>query len=110
LLGPLAGTLATIVLLGTIDWWHVDDAEAVSLPSFHKHDAHRPVLQPNPPADTDSGEHCYVCHWLRTFQNGLRTAVHHVPANAATFHVQLSSNANPCDRAAALLPARAPPA
>jgi hypothetical protein len=105
----LAICLVALVLLGTIDWWHASDAEAFTLPISHDHAEHQAIIRTHEASGPAEGEHCYLCHWLRTLQNGLDTVSLHGLASAESRHVQLTSIFDTCDPVASLVPARAPP-
>jgi hypothetical protein len=109
LLAPLAACLAALVLVGTVDWWHVTDAEALT-PSIHNHDAHRAVFRAQVTPDAPTGEHCYLCHWLRSLQNGFSTSTRHTVADTESRRVQSAAICRTTDTTGSLLPARAPPA
>lgn len=105
---PVAVVLALLVLLGTTDWWHANDTEDF-VPAAHDHASHHPLLTTPRSSDTQPSEHCYLCHWLRSFQNGLRAATAHRSTGAEIGHVQPTAISALHDAAASILPARAPP-
>ena len=109
LVAPTAVALAAMVLIGTTDWWHANDADDLSPARIHDHAGHRPLLKAKHTNDSRPGEHCYLCHWLRSFQNSLRTQPTHALATITTAHVQSIATSAPLRTAATLLPARAPP-
>ena len=109
LLQPFAVAIAAMVVLGTADWWHADDEDDVPVAAFHDHAAHHPLLGPDR-ALKNVPEHCYLCHWLRTFQHGLRVTSVRPSAARESRPVQNTGHSRPSDLVAALLPARAPPA
>jgi hypothetical protein len=110
LVAPIAVALAAMVLIGTTDWWHANDADDLALAPIHDHAGHHPLFKATHTNDSRPGEHCYLCHWLRSFQNGLRTQPTHALATIRTPHVQFLASSAPLRTAATLLPARAPPA
>jgi len=100
--------IAAMVVLGTADWWHVNDQDDVPAAAFHDHAAHHDRwsaerTQTNPP------EHCYLCHWLRTFNHGLRLVSARVETSVESRLIRRTSHSRPSDLVASLLPARAPP-
>src|SRR5882672_5671897 len=107
--GPFSVAIAAMVLLGTVNWWHADDEDDVPIAAFHDHAAHRPVLRADRTLKNHP-DHCYLCHWLRTFHNGLRGTSVRTHVEAAGRPVYRTGHARPSDLVAALLPARAPPA
>jgi hypothetical protein len=109
LLTPLAVLLVALVLLGTIDWRHVSDAEDAALPAAHDHAGHELVFTGPAAPDHTDGEHCYLCHWLRTLQNGLSAEAIHSLSRTESRRVQSVSISRSSVSIAALLPARAPP-
>jgi hypothetical protein len=109
LLVPVAVTLGAMVLVGTADWRHVNDAEQFSIPVLHDHSAHDFVLKAPPASEENAGEHCYLCHWLRTLQNGLGAASAHGLTTSENQHLQPAHSSSTRDLFGSLLPARAPP-
>jgi hypothetical protein len=104
----LAAVIATMVVLGTLDWWHADDEDS-SQPVIHDHAAHHLRIRSQPTA-TRTNDHCYLCHWLRTLGNGLRSASPQRLATTARVRICRVASSQTQDRLAARLPARAPPA
>jgi hypothetical protein len=101
--------IAAMVVLGSVDWWHGADRDDEDAIAFHNHAAHHALWgaersQVNPP------EHCYLCHWLRTFHHGLRVSSVRAETTRESRPVQHVSYIRPSDLVASLLPARAPPA
>jgi hypothetical protein len=109
LLAPFAVAIASMVVLGTVDWWHATDEDDVPAAVFHDHAAHHPLLG-TPRSLNNTPEHCYLCHWLRTFHNGLRARVMLVHSATEGRPIQNLSHSSPADLVASLVPARAPPA
>lgn len=109
LLVPFAVGLAAMVLVGTADWRHANDAEQFSIPALHDHASHDFALKAAPASDERPGGHCYLCHWLRTLQNGLGASCPHAATSSENQRVQLASSFSTRDLVVALLPARAPP-
>jgi hypothetical protein len=109
LVAPVAVALAAMVLVGTTDWWHANDADDLAPARVHDHAGHHPLLKAKRTTDSRPSEHCYLCHWLRSFQNGLRTQSTHALATVRTPHVQSIATSAPLHTVATLLPARAPP-
>ena len=106
---PLAVAMAAYVFLGTADWWHAwDEDQSDQAAVLHDHTSHRSVVGSKGQAGT--GEHCYVCHWLRSLKDGFgRGSVHDL--QTADAHGWQPEPANlPSKLAAASIPARAPPA
>jgi hypothetical protein len=101
--------IAAMVLLGTVNWWHADDEDDVPIAAFHDHAAHHPVLRADRTLKNHP-DHCYLCHWLRTFHNGLRDTSVRAQAETARRAVSRTCPTRLSDLVAALLPARAPPA
>jgi hypothetical protein len=108
LAAPVAVVLAVMVVVGTTDWWHANDAED-SAPVFHDHASHHATLKSPRSNDARPGEHCYLCHWLRSFQNGLRACSTYALTDHRTQHVYTLASSAPRHAATTLLPARAPP-
>ena len=109
LLEPLAVVLGTMVVVGTTDWWHANDddfAVAVS----HDHTSHHAVFNTERSSDRRAPEHCFLCHWLRSFQNGLRLVSPYAIADTETACVQPVRLLASGYLFSTLLPARAPPA
>jgi hypothetical protein len=109
LLAPFAVAIAAMVVLGSVDWWHADDEDG-DQPAFHDHAAHHPLLRSQKASTTRGPEHCYLCHWLRTLHNGLRTASLHRLPTAERRQLQALTSPRASVLAASLVPARAPPA
>jgi hypothetical protein len=109
LLAPLAAFLVALVLVGTVDWWHVADAEDAALPSIHDHDQHRAVFRGQVAPESPTGEHCYLCHWQRSLQNGFDAGTRHAAADTESRQLQPASVSRTTDSVCSLLPARAPP-
>jgi hypothetical protein len=106
---PFAIAIAAMVVLGSADWWHAGDDDDLAVTSFHDHAAHHRVVGTDRALKT-TPDHCYLCHWLRTFHHGLRTSSARMHTVAAGRRIQRTVHARPSDLAASLLPARAPPA
>jgi hypothetical protein len=110
LVAPIAVALAAMVVIGPTDWWHANDADDLAPARIHDHASHHPLLKAKHTTDNRPGEHCYLCHWLRSFQNGLRVQPTEAPATIRTPHVQSIAASATLRLSATLLPARAPPA
>jgi hypothetical protein len=106
---PFAIAISAMVLLGTVDWWHADDEDGVTIAAFHNHAAHhfafRALRSLKAPA-----EHCFVCHWLRTFHSGLRISASRLATLSTSPLLQPERSTRPSDLVTSQLPARAPPA
>jgi hypothetical protein len=109
LVAPVAIALAAMILIGTTDWWHANDADGLAPAPLHDHAGHHPLFKAKRTTDSRPGEHCFLCHWLRSFQNGLRTQPTQVLATIRTPHVRSIATSAPLRATATLLPARAPP-
>ena len=96
LLGPFALAIAAMVLLGTVNWWHADDEDDVPIAAFHDHAAHHPALRADRTLKNHP-DHCYLCHWLRTFHNGLRGTSVRAQVEAASRPVVPHRHARPSD-------------
>jgi hypothetical protein len=107
LVAPFAFAIAAMVVLGTVDWWHAADGNDGPQP-FHDHSAHHLVFKTSSAVQT--GEHCYLCHWLLSLNSGLRPLGPHqaVAKEARRVHLDASHLANQIIGAG--LSARAPPA
>ena len=101
--------LAAMVVVGTTDWCHTSDAEDLVPGPVHDHASHHPIVKAPHSSDARPGEHCYLCHWLRSFQNGLRASSTPWLTGAEIQHVQPIAIPAPHAAVATLLPARAPP-
>jgi hypothetical protein len=108
LLEPFAVVIAAMVVLGSADWWHVADRDDEDAIAFHDHAAHH-LLWGAEPSQTNAPEHCYLCHWLRTFHHGLRVTSVRAQTTVESRPVRHISHSRPSDLVASLLPARAPP-
>jgi hypothetical protein len=103
-----AVVLVSLVLVGTTDWWHANDIDDL-VPATHNHASHHPILKTAPQTGTEPGGHCYICHWLRSFQNSLRVSTADRVTVAETRQVQPVAISVPLKAASILLPSRAPP-
>jgi hypothetical protein len=108
LTAPLALVIASMVAIGTMDWWHPEDDDTPTA-AFHDHSAHHPVFGAAP-TKTHAAEHCYLCHWLRTLSNGLRSVAQYRIAQITDRPVLQSADCRITQLVASTLPARAPPA
>jgi hypothetical protein len=108
-MSPVAVALAALVLVGTTDWWHTTDAEDLAPAPLHDHASHHPLFKASPTTDSRQGDHCYLCHWLRSFQNGLTIAKTYWLTGATTQRLEPIAITAPRRTTATLLPARAPP-
>jgi hypothetical protein len=97
-----------MVIVGTVDWWHVYDADSDS-PAFHDHASHRPVVKADRPASERSPDHCYLCHWLRAFKDVLSASIAQPTPRASGRHTSPAVAAQARDVIASLIAARAPP-
>lgn len=103
----LSIALCAMVLLCTVDWWHVYDADAES-PAFHDHASHRVVIKATH-STTERPAHCYLCHWLRGFGHGVRTSPSHTAGIAISRYLYTPSPDAIRNIVVSLIPARAPP-
>ena len=108
LVAPFAVVLSAMVLMGTVDWWHTNDSDDF-VPLAHDHTSHHPILKSTRQVESRQGEHCFLCHWLRSFQNGLRTSTVDWLTRGTTAGVDLPVISASRDASVTLLPARAPP-
>jgi len=100
--------LATIIVGGTIDWWHADDEDA-PVPVFHDHLAHHPRIG-EVRSLTAPNEHCFICHWLRSLHNGLRDVGFSAVTLGPSACLPVASSKHVLIVAVTSLSARAPPA
>ncbi len=105
LVTPIAAITGALIVLGTVNWWHPADDDAIA--PIHDHSAHHPLL--GTARTVQAPQHCDVCHWLRALRNSLeaRPAVRH--SERAVAHLRPARAVQPADRVAVLLSARAPP-
>jgi len=108
LAAPLAMVIATMVALGSLDWWHADDEDGAPVP-FHDHSAHNPAFAAEPSA-SHAPEHCALCHWLRTLGNGLGSVAQYRVASTKGQPVRHVFGSRTTQLVGTILPARAPPA
>ncbi len=104
---PLAALLASIIVAGTVDWWHGDDEDAPVL-FFHDHLAHHPRVG-EVRSLTAPNEHCYICHWLRSLHSGLRDIGICSLTQGPTAILHVTASKDVVTLAAASLSTRAPP-
>jgi hypothetical protein len=109
LVAPFAIVLSAMVLMGTADWRHANDSDDF-VPAAHDHASHHPVLKAARATGSRSSDHCYLCHWLRSFQNGLRTPFADSLTRGTTTGIEPLVISAPRDADATRLSARAPPA
>jgi hypothetical protein len=109
LASPLAVALAAYVLVGTADWWHAwDDDRRADAVVAHDHSTHRPVLGSN--GGAGDPDHCYICHWLRSLQNGFGLGRTSDLQTIGVRRSQMEPTRLFAELVAAGIPARAPPA
>src|SRR4029450_3164803 len=108
IMAPLAMGVAAWIVVGTLVWWHAGGEDG-ALPALHDHSSHHPVFAA-PPPNSSASEHCFLCHWLRTLGNGFgRIAQYRVAAIEGRQILPVVDHRT-AQLAAAILPARAPPA
>jgi hypothetical protein len=105
---PLALVIATMVALGSFDWWHPDDDDGAPA-SFHDHNAHHPLFAATR-STSRAPEHCALCHWLRTLSNGFGSVAQYRLASVKGGQVLHAIDYRTTRLIVAILPARAPPA
>jgi hypothetical protein len=106
--GTATVVIAAWIVVGTFAWWHAENEDGAPQ-AFHDHRSHHPVFAASAPNSRPS-EHCFLCHWLRTLGNGFSTIAQYRVAAIEGRQVLHLVDHRTAQLAAAILPARAPPA